>query len=115
MNILTLGEKLKALRLEKNLSLQEMADLVGVSKGHVYELENDYVNHPSVVTLGQIAKVFGIPFSYFIEDEVEYKVKFKKLEDSYKKLCKLDREFIEQMVQSLLRIRKENNDTSRKE
>ena len=32
-------QRLKELRLKKKLSLQELADAVGVSKAHVWELE----------------------------------------------------------------------------
>ena len=38
---MTLGEKIKELRIAHNESLQQLADEIGISKAHLWELERN--------------------------------------------------------------------------
>ena len=65
-----LGEKLKALRKEKGLTLEKLAITAGLSKSYVWELENRESQRPSAEKLTALADVLGEPVSYFIEEDV---------------------------------------------
>lgn len=56
---MTLGEKLKKLRLEKKMTLQDVADATGYSKALISRIENDSVS-PSVGSLMKISEALQI-------------------------------------------------------
>ena len=55
-----LGAKLKELRTRKGESLQQVADAVGASKAHIWELEMGKSKNPSVELLTELAKHFNV-------------------------------------------------------
>ncbi len=59
------GEKIKALRAGKNLSLKELADLTGFSTALLSQMENHLVS-PSLGTLIKLAKAFGVRVGDFL-------------------------------------------------
>lgn len=65
-----LGEKLRALRKERGLTLEKLADLAGLSKSYVWELENRESQRPSAEKLTALADALGVAVAYFIEDDV---------------------------------------------
>lgn len=67
---LTLGEKLRTLRKEKKLTLDALAEKVGISKSYLWELENRPQSNPSIEKLGAIATVLDVPTAYFLDDEI---------------------------------------------
>ena len=56
---MTLGEKIKELRIAHNESLQQLADEIGISKAHLWELERNNSQNPSLETLKNIAQHFN--------------------------------------------------------
>jgi len=66
MNI-SVGRKVRALRLEKNISLPELAERAGVSKGFLSQLENDEESNPSLDTLNKVAKALNVTLAALIE------------------------------------------------
>ncbi len=66
---MTIGIKLKELRLNKGESLQKVADAVGVSKPHVWELERGTSKNPSVNLIKKLADHFGQTVDYFISND----------------------------------------------
>lgn len=65
-----LGEKLRALRKEKDLTLEKLAELANVSKSYLWELENRESQRPSAEKLTAIADALGVGTSYFLEEDV---------------------------------------------
>lgn len=65
-----LGEKLKALRKEKGLTLEKLADLAGLSKSYIWELENRESQRPSAEKLNALGKQLGVDAVFFLEDDV---------------------------------------------
>src|SRR4030067_3148276 len=59
------GEKVKALREQKGLSLRELADLTGVSAAFLSQLENHLVS-PSLGTMIKLAKALGVRVGDFL-------------------------------------------------
>ncbi|HEY6873620.1 MAG TPA: cupin domain-containing protein [Geobacteraceae bacterium] len=65
---LRLGEKIRKLRQERRLTLQELADLTGLSKPLLSQTENDQVT-PPLATLLKIAKGLRVGIHFFFENE----------------------------------------------
>lgn len=65
-----LGEKLRNLRKEKDLTLERLGELSGLSKSYIWELENRESQRPSAEKLNALGKVLGVDSVFFIEDDV---------------------------------------------
>ena len=71
---MTLGQKIKKLRVEKNLTQKDLADRLYVTFQTVSKWENDE-NEPDVSTLRELAKVFECSLDYLLsEDEKDIEV-----------------------------------------
>lgn len=62
------GEKLKKLRTDANMSQQELAELLGITRRSIvyYETAQRYPKKREIIT--GIAKVFNVPTDYLIGD-----------------------------------------------
>ena len=56
--MMTLGEKIKELRIAHNESLQQLAEAIGISKAHLWELERNNSQNPSLETLKKSSATF---------------------------------------------------------
>lgn len=65
-----IGKNLNNIRKQKNLSLDKVAELTGVSKGMLAQIEKGASN-PTVSTLWKIATGLNVSFSYFMEEDKE--------------------------------------------
>jgi transcriptional regulator with XRE-family HTH domain len=65
---LRLGEKIRKLRQERRLTLQELSDLSSLSKPLLSQIENDQVT-PPIATLLKISKGLKVGINYFFEEE----------------------------------------------
>jgi transcriptional regulator with XRE-family HTH domain len=65
---LIVGENLKKIRKERNLTLKEMSDITGVSKSMLGEIERS-VSNPTITVLWKIAGGLKIPFTQLIHSE----------------------------------------------
>lgn len=56
-------------RVAKNLTQQDLADMVEVSRGYITDLENEKRNkHFNIAILGRIAEALNIPITdFFVE------------------------------------------------
>ena len=81
------GERIKELRIEKGLTLEQLAKDTASSKSYVWELENKDPPRPSVEKLSAIAVTLGVTVDYlFGRDsqtlgEAEDKAFFRKYND----------------------------------
>lgn len=57
----TFGQRLRKFRMAKKLSLQELADAVGASKAHVWDLETGKTKNPSLTLLTAFSRALDIP------------------------------------------------------
>lgn len=57
---------LKRARKEERYSMQTLADAIGSSKSHIWEIESGYTEDPRLSTVCKIAKVLKKPIDYFI-------------------------------------------------
>lgn len=74
-----LGTKIKRLRLQNNLTQEELADRCELTKGYISQLENELTS-PSITTLEDILNALGTTFADFFKDEKEEKVMFTEAE-----------------------------------
>ncbi|WML32718.1 XRE family transcriptional regulator [Clostridium sp. OS1-26] len=63
-----IGKNLNNIRKQKNLSLDKVAELTGVSKAMLAQIEKGSSN-PTVSTLWKIATGLNVSFSYFMEED----------------------------------------------
>lgn len=62
-----IGQKIKALRKEKKLTLQDVANETGFSPALISQIENNNVS-PPIATLSKIARFFDVKMSHFFEE-----------------------------------------------
>ena len=63
------SDRLRKLRVEKGYDLQQMADLLGVSKGAISYYENDR-RLPTVLKLKDISDILGVSTDYLLGNDV---------------------------------------------
>ena len=70
----TIGKRLKKTRQNRNMTLDELAEVTGVSKPMLGQIERGQ-SSPTVTTLWKIATGMKIPFSSFLQEQgAEYTV-----------------------------------------
>jgi transcriptional regulator with XRE-family HTH domain len=62
-----IGKKIKALRKERKLTLQDVANETGFSPALISQIENNNVS-PPIATLSKIARFFDVKMSFFFEE-----------------------------------------------
>jgi transcriptional regulator with XRE-family HTH domain len=65
---MTIGSKIKVLRSKKGQSLQQVADAVGVSKAHIWDLERGTSANPGLELLKKLANHFHVTVAYLADD-----------------------------------------------
>lgn len=63
--------RLKKYRQIKKLSLQNLADLVGVSKAHIWDLETERAKSPSLEVLKKISTHLSVPIATLVGEDPE--------------------------------------------
>jgi XRE family transcriptional regulator, master regulator for biofilm formation len=64
-----IGQRIKQLRLQKQLSLSELAEKAGVAKSYLSSIERNLQSNPSVQFLEKISAVLGISVQSLIREE----------------------------------------------
>jgi XRE family transcriptional regulator of biofilm formation len=59
----------KQLRIEKDLSLNELAERAGVAKSYLSSIERDIQSNPSIHFLEKISAVLDVPIKTFFQPE----------------------------------------------
>jgi transcriptional regulator with XRE-family HTH domain len=83
VKVMQIGEKIKRLRIEKQLTQEELANRCELSKGFISQLENDLTS-PSIATLIDILEILGTNLNEFFSDTGAEKISFTK-EDMFEK------------------------------
>jgi transcriptional regulator with XRE-family HTH domain len=65
----SLGQKVKNLRREKGMTLDQLAHATGSSKSYMWEIENKPVARPSAEKLARIAEVLGVTAEYLMDQD----------------------------------------------
>jgi len=105
-----LGARLKELRTKKGESLQQVADAIGSSKAHIWELETGKNRNPGAESLKKLAEHFRVSVGNLIgedpnaaDSEPEMVAMFRDLQN----LSEQDRETIRAVMDSLKKRKKE--------
>jgi transcriptional regulator with XRE-family HTH domain len=65
------GLRLRTFRMRKKLSLQELADKVGASKAHVWDLEQGKTRNPSLVLLTGLSRALDVSIKELVGEGEE--------------------------------------------
>ena len=77
---------IKKIRLEHKLTQQELADLSGVSRQYICDIENKNRNkHITIAILGRIADALNLNIMEFFIKEDELRVEVKNIIDAFNK------------------------------
>jgi transcriptional regulator with XRE-family HTH domain len=102
-----LGEKIRALRHKQKISIEQLSEMTGLSKGLISQIERD-ITGPSVASLWKISKVLNVTMNYFFDEFVDYdpvvrkderkKIMIKKANRTYELLCPNLKKAIEMLL-----------------
>ena len=101
---MSIGEKLFSLRQKSGASLQQVADKVGVSKAHVWELEKGRSKNPSFDLVRKLAAHYGVSIDVLTGDAAEPDESDLQIERIHRGLDTLtdrDRQIVEQMIKNM--------------
>ena len=70
-----IGEKIRRLRIEKQLTQEELANRCELSKGFISQVENDLTS-PSIATLMDILEILGTNLKEFFSETSEERITF---------------------------------------
>ena len=112
---MSIGAKLKQLRLRRGESLQAVADAVGASKAHIWEIETGKSKNPSLELLKRLATHFGVSVSYLSGETPGEDPEAEELlvmYRSFKNLSDADRATVQLILNSMKK--KSQNDEDKK-
>lgn len=87
---MSLATKLQKLRTAKRESLQDVADAIGASKAHVWELERGTAKNPSIELVRKLADHFGVSIASLVGEEPDHTTDDPQLQVMYRQLQSLD-------------------------
>lgn len=101
---MSFAKRLAELRMSKGISLQQVADKVGISKAHVWNLEKGQADNPSMELVLKFAELFRVRVADLVgenpdadDQEPEMVAMFRDL----KKLEPRDRDIIRGLMEQL--------------
>ena len=107
------GARLKQLRIRKNQSLQQVADAVGASKAHIWELEKGDSRNPSTDLLWRLARHFNVSIAYLVGEDPNAPEEDQQLVAMFRDLKDLDpddREMLNMLMRQMHERRKGKSD-----
>ena len=72
-----IGHKIKQLRIQKGLTLEELASRSELTKGFLSQTERNLTS-PSIATLNDIVEALGTSLSEFFQEDKEERIVFRK-------------------------------------
>jgi transcriptional regulator with XRE-family HTH domain len=106
-----LGVQITQLRLQKAESIQQVADAVGVSKAHIWELEKGRADNPSMSLVTRLADHFGVSVASLVGEDLLAGDADPAIARMFRQAGELEPEdlaFLDEMMQSLLRRRRKS-------
>ncbi len=87
---MSLAMRLQNLRTAKQQSLQEVADAIGASKAHIWELEKGTAKNPSIELVRKLADYFEVSISRLVGESPDEDGDDENLLVIYRQLKSLD-------------------------
>ena len=110
---MNLSQKIRKLRKEKGFSLNKLAEIAGISKAYLSQLENNVSKQPSAEILFKIATALGTTIADLLEKPVRvYSDDFQEVPDGLRELIDERGETLdirEEDVKMLMSIRYRGN------
>ena len=109
---MSVGRRINELRLKRGESLQAVADAVGVSKAHIWELEKGRTDNPSMGLVTRLADHFGVSIRYLVDEDIEAPDADEELSRMFRQAQELDdhdRRILDDMLQSFRRRRQQRH------
>jgi transcriptional regulator with XRE-family HTH domain len=106
---MSLGLRIAELRRKKGQSLQDVAQAVGVSKAHIWQLEKGRTDNPSLTLVTRLADHFGVTVAYLVGEDIESPDADPELQGMFRQAKQLDereRAILDQMMKTLLDSRR---------
>jgi len=105
---MSVGLRMAELRRKSGQSLQDVADAVGVSKAHIWELEKGRTDNPSMALVTRLADHFGVTVAYLAGEDIESSDADRDLQRMFRQAKQLndrERAILDTMMQTLLEHR----------
>lgn len=106
---MSMAARIRELRLRSGQSLQKVADAVGVSKTHIWELEKGRSQNPSVELLAKLADHFKVTITSLVGEDLKAAGADEQLMRMFRQAGELeeqDRAVLDDMIRSMLKRRK---------
>lgn len=97
----TFGTRIKALRTERKLTLDQLAKLTESSKSYIWELENKNPPRPSAEKLAEIARALEVTVDYLLGNEEAGSAEDKAFFRKYSKMSDDTRRQIRAIAETL--------------
>lgn len=105
----TFAQRLRRFRMAKKLSLQQLADKIGASKAHVWDLEQGKTKNPSLGLLTELSRALDVPIKDLVgEGDATEDQQLAPLFRDLRGLDPADLDLIKTMTEQL-RARKDGN------
>ena len=109
---MSFARKLHDLRVAHRLSLQDVANEVGISKAHVFNLEKGITANPSMELVVKLAELFRVRVADLVGDNPEAEDQPAEVVAMFRDLKSLneaDRETIKLMMETLKKRREQQS------
>ena len=104
------GARIAELRRDRGESLQQVADKVGVTKTHIWELERGDTQNPSLKVIQGLADHFGVSIASLVDEDIGAADADQQLARMFRLAADLDadeRQIVEDMIESFRRRRQQ--------
>src|SRR4051794_26443878 len=105
---MSLATRVAKLRRSKGKSLQDVADAVGVSKAHIWELEKGRADNPSMALVTRLADYFEVSVASLAGEDVESSDSDPQLQRMFRQAQQLgpnERAILDDIMKSMLKRR----------
>lgn len=106
---MSFGARIAALRRDAKESLQDVAEAVGVTKTHIWELEKGRTANPSLLVIKGLADHFGVSVTSLVDEDVDAKDADQRIASMFRLAKDIDTQdlgHLEDMIQSFLSRKK---------
>ena len=76
-----IGSKIKAARIEKKLTQEQVAELLGVSRQTISNWENEK-SYPDIISVIKMSECYDVSLDYLLKGEQKMKTYYDYLEES---------------------------------
>lgn len=102
---MAIKDRLRELRSKSKESLQQVADAVGVSKAHIWELETGRSTNPSLEILRALSAHFKVTVAFLADEnsmgESRAHSFFRRNEKMFQRMTNEELDFIEELAKKL--------------